>query len=91
MKARPPRQLHARVLEIDGERYAVFEWPLERGEGWRTLTSAELEIVELLREGLTDRDIATRRGRTRSTITKQIDSVFRKLGVQSRRELATRL
>ena len=91
MRARPPNGLGARVLEIEGERYVIFDWPLEGSEGWRALTSAELEILELLRQGLTDREIAERRGRTRSTITKQIDSVFRKLGVQSRRELVSRL
>ncbi len=91
MRARPPQALGARVLDIDGDRYVVFEWPLAQREGWCALTAAELEILELLREGRTDREIAERRGRTRSTITKQIDSVFRKLGVQSRRELATRV
>ena len=91
MRARPPPHLRASVMELDGQRYVMFEWPLEARDGWRTLTAAELEIIELLREGLTDRQIAERRGRTRSTITKQIDAVFRKLGVQSRRELASRL
>jgi DNA-binding NarL/FixJ family response regulator len=90
MRAQPPRALRAHLLEMNGDRYAVFEWPLDEREGWNALTVAELEIVELLRQGLKDREIALRRGRTRSTVTKQIDSVFRKLGVQSRRELAAR-
>jgi DNA-binding NarL/FixJ family response regulator len=90
MKARAPASLRVRTVELEGERYAVFEWPMAACEGWCALSPAELEIAEMLREGLSDREIAQRRGRPRSTITKQVASVFRKLGVQSRRELAAR-
>lgn len=86
-----PPDLRAEVLVIDGVRYAVLSHALPAGEGRAALTPTELELVDLLIEGLSDREIATRRGRSRSTITKQIASVYRKLGVRSRRELIAQL
>lgn len=86
----PPRELRAYELRFGGERYVVFEHPLGAAEGRRGLTPAEREIVSLLEEGLSDREIAQRRSVTRGTLTKQVHSIFRKLGVRSRRELLAR-
>ncbi|MBX7190745.1 MAG: helix-turn-helix transcriptional regulator [Sandaracinaceae bacterium] len=85
-----PRGLRAYEVELDGVRHLVFEHVLDATEGRRGLSQAEREIVALLEEGLSDREIGLRRGVTRSTLTKQIQSIFRKLGVSSRRELLAR-
>lgn len=79
-------------LEVDDEAYVVFCWTPGRGpqRGRRlpaSLSPAERAVLSLLLENLGDAAIASLRGTTRSTVTKQIDAIFRKLGVRSRREL----
>lgn len=86
-----PSDLSAHIIERGGTRYAVFSFSMKRDEGLRALTPSELAVVELLRKGLSDNAIAAQRGTTRSTITKQVASIFRKLGVRSRRELLAHL
>ena len=82
--------MRAYELVVGGVRHVVFEHALDPAEGRRGLSEAEREIVVLLEEGLSDRQIGLRRGVTRSTLTKQVQSIFRKLGVRSRRELLAR-
>lgn len=53
----------------------------------RALTEAEAAVLCLLFAGLPDREIAELRASTRGTVTKQIDAIFKKVGVGSRREL----
>lgn len=55
------------------------------------LTDAERDVVAHLIAGSTNADIAARRGTSVSTAATQIQSVYRKLGVSSRSELAARL
>ncbi|MCA9613033.1 MAG: helix-turn-helix transcriptional regulator [Sandaracinus sp.] len=55
------------------------------------LTEAEWEVARLAADGLSNAAIADRRGTTVRTVSKQLDSAYRKLGVSSRRELAVRL
>jgi len=59
--------------------------------GSSALTEAEWAVVQLASTGLTNAAIAERRGTTARTVSKQLDSAYRKLGVSSRRELAVRL
>lgn len=59
--------------------------------GGSALTEAEWAVVQLAGTGLTNAAIAERRGTTARTVSKQLDSAYRKLGVSSRRELAVRL
>lgn len=59
--------------------------------GGAALTEAEWAVVQLAGTGLTNAAIAERRGTTARTVSKQLDSAYRKLGVSSRRELAVRL
>ncbi len=89
--AGPRKPTAVQELQVDGERYLVFSWELQGAEGLRSLTRAELEVLTLLREGLSDQEICNRRDVKRSTLTKQIDRVYKKLGVTSRRELLSRL
>jgi DNA-binding CsgD family transcriptional regulator len=53
-----------------------------------SLTPAEREVVALLGEGLSNQAIAKRRGTSVNTVGNQIGTVFDKLGVASRFELA---
>lgn len=55
------------------------------------LTPTERNIVHAALRGMTDRQIASTRGRSPRTVANQLRSIFRKLGVQSRAELAARV
>lgn len=48
------------------------------------LTPRELEVLRLVVEGLTDREIATTLYVARRTVSKHVESILRKLGVSSR-------
>jgi DNA-binding CsgD family transcriptional regulator len=52
------------------------------------LTGAEAEVAALALTGLTTPQIAARRGVAVSTVRKQLEAGYRKLGVGSRAELA---
>lgn len=56
--------------------------------GWESLTPAELRVAELVAEGLTNPAIASRLFVSRNTVQTQLASVFRKLGVHSRAQVA---
>jgi DNA-binding CsgD family transcriptional regulator len=55
------------------------------------LTSAERIVAMLAAEGLSTLAIASRRGTSLRTVSNQLASIYEKLGVQSRVELAARL
>lgn len=55
-----------------------------------TLTHREQEIVELLRRGCTNKEIAKQLGVMEDTVKKHLQSVFRKLGVRRRALVALR-
>ncbi|MCC6623577.1 MAG: helix-turn-helix transcriptional regulator [Deltaproteobacteria bacterium] len=54
-----------------------------------TLTQAERAVLTLLREGLTNADIARLRSTSPNTIANQVASILRKTGASGRRALAT--
>lgn len=54
-----------------------------------TLTPAELEVLALVRNGLTNAAIAQQRVRSRRTVANQLASLLRKTGSDSRRALAS--
>ena len=56
--------------------------------GWENLTPTEVEVVRLVREGLTNPAIAERMLITRGTVKVHLSHIFTKLGVTSRSELA---
>ena len=63
----------------------------ERGRpalGWASLTPSELEVVRLVRQHLTNPQIAARLFVSRATIKTHLIHVFAKLGVTSRSQLA---
>jgi DNA-binding NarL/FixJ family response regulator len=56
--------------------------------GWGSLTPAELDVVRLLREGLANKDIATRLFVSPRTVQAHLTHVYTKLGLTSRVQLA---
>jgi pimeloyl-ACP methyl ester carboxylesterase/DNA-binding CsgD family transcriptional regulator len=56
--------------------------------GWESLTEAELDVVRLLTEGLTNQQIATRLYVSPRTVQTHVAHVFAKLGVSRRTEVA---
>jgi len=56
--------------------------------GWESLTEAELDVVRLVTEGLTNQEIATRLYVSPRTVQTHLAHVFAKLGVSRRSEVA---
>jgi predicted ATPase/class 3 adenylate cyclase/DNA-binding CsgD family transcriptional regulator len=56
--------------------------------GWASLTPAELDVVRLVAEGFTNKDVATRLFISPRTVQAHLAHVFAKLGVTSRMQLA---
>ena len=62
----------------------------ERAASAPSLTPRERELVELVRQGLRNRDIAAQLGVTEGTVKVYLHAIFDKLGVDNRTELAMR-
>jgi DNA-binding CsgD family transcriptional regulator len=56
--------------------------------GWDSLTPTELRMAACVTEGLSNPQIAERMFITRRTVTTHLTSIYRKLGVSGRAELA---
>src|SRR5215218_3459293 len=57
--------------------------------GWASLTPAELEVVRLVADGLSNPEIGGRLFMSRGTVKTHLSHVYAKLGVANRTELAT--
>lgn len=68
----------------------VFELPPEETESLVALSPAEREVIQAVLRGHSSARIAHDRQRSARTVALQTGSAFRKLGVQSRRELLMR-
>lgn len=66
----------------------MAESPVTGARGWDSLTDAELRVIRLVMEGLTNPQIAGRLFVSAQTVKTHMKNVFRKLGVSSRAELA---
>lgn len=89
LSAMPPG-LTAETIELHGETLVLFSFP-EPPAATDMLTDAERGIVHLLLQGLTTAQIASARGVANATVSSQLQSIYRKLGVTSRAELAGKL
>jgi DNA-binding NarL/FixJ family response regulator len=83
----PPPELLAYEIE-PGKVLFVHPLPKARVEG---LTSAEEEVLAFLLDGYDNASIAAARGTSARTTANQVASIFRKLGVASRAELAAKI
>lgn len=89
-KARP--RLEVSVLHLDEVKLVVFGIPAEvDAAGASELTPAERDVVRLVLDGCSNREIAERRGCSAKTVANQLRAVYQKLGIASRFELAARL
>jgi DNA-binding NarL/FixJ family response regulator len=92
----PPPGL--RLFQGTGEQagYAVLVFPTSPRRSQleneiEALTTAERSVVNLLLEGLSNEAIAAHRRTSVRTVANQIQSIYRKLCVNSRTELAARV
>jgi DNA-binding NarL/FixJ family response regulator len=83
-----PPGLTIEIVEVGGEALVVFELPRVRPS---SLSEAETCVVNLVLQGLTTAQIAVVRDVARATIASQLQSIYRKLGVASRAELACKM
>jgi len=83
-----PRDLQALTFRVGEDEFVVLSFPLGPTELPPDLTPVERGVVEAVLQGKTNADIARERGRSPRTIANQVATVFKKLGVRSRRELA---
>jgi DNA-binding CsgD family transcriptional regulator len=72
----------------DGRRGPTRARPPRPPVGWPSLTDAELPVVRLAGQGLTNAQIAARLFLSRYTVETHLKHAFAKLGVESRAELA---
>lgn len=88
-----PAGARAKLAEVAfaGERLLVGAYPLVDEAAVALLSDAEREVVALIVVGSTNAHIATQRGTSQRTVANQVQSIFRKLAVRSRGELAVRL
>lgn len=66
---------------------AAFAFPVPRADLPGSVTVAEREVLRGLLEGYRNEDIADARGTSARTVANQVTSLYRKLGVNARREL----
>ncbi len=74
-------------MRVGGEDIIVLSVPLPKLHYPGGTTRAEQEIIDLVLEGLTAKEIAERRGASLRTVTTQLGSIFRRAGVNSQAEL----
>ena len=55
--------------------------------GWDSLTDSELKVINLIAEGVTNRDVAAQVHLSPHTVKTHIRNAFAKLGINSRAEL----
>lgn len=82
---------HVTRMVVGGMELAVISLPSPHTDGLTALTASEREVAELILAGCSNRHIARERGTSERTVANQVQSIFRKLGVVSRAELAAKL
>lgn len=80
----------AASIALGRNRLIVLEIPLAK-EPPVELTEAEGEIASMLLLGATNQEIADRRGTSVNTVHNQVASIFAKVDVNSRAELARKM
>jgi len=78
-------QFHRELSAFLGDHPSAIAAPREAG-----LTAAETEVFHLLAEGLDNRSIARRLGKSEKTVRNQVSVILSKLGVQSRAQAIVR-
>ncbi|MCC6665463.1 MAG: helix-turn-helix transcriptional regulator [Polyangiaceae bacterium] len=84
----PPSGLRASSFTLGEAEFLVLSYPAEVPALPENLTTTEQAVATGLLAGLSNREIALRRGVAVRTVANQVASVLRKAGVRSRFELA---
>jgi DNA-binding NarL/FixJ family response regulator len=79
------------IVDCEGEPRLVLSFPLCPPHWPESLSPAERAVAELVMNGASNAEIATARGTSSRTVANQIATIFQKLGVSSRVELAARI
>jgi DNA-binding NarL/FixJ family response regulator len=87
----PPTGAVACDVSFDGDDYATLALKTPKWRTPRGLTEAERAVAFALLGGATKEQVARERGTSTRTVANQITSIFAKLGVTSRIDLAIRL
>ncbi len=74
------------ILFTQGQRRRAKDWRENVQVVWETLTPREREVLRLLKEGLSNREIAEHLHIVEKTVEKHIGEILGKLGVASRTE-----
>ncbi len=85
--------MRATRLDLGDGEMVIFSYPVPgptHAADLARLTAAERAVLALLLAGQTNAEVAVKRRRSARTVGKQIDAIYRKLGVHSRGELAAR-
>ncbi|HTQ05059.1 MAG TPA: helix-turn-helix transcriptional regulator [Polyangiaceae bacterium] len=85
--APPPPDLAGRTFDSAGKRYAVL-WFSKPPGAQAVLTDAEREVAALVAAGRSNAEVARLRATSARTVANQLASIYAKLGVTSRGELA---
>jgi DNA-binding CsgD family transcriptional regulator len=80
-----------RAMREAGVRRAKWAATEKPATGWTSLTEAERRVAELIGSGHTNKSAATELGVSVNTVGTHLRSVFAKLGIQSRVQLANKM
>ena len=75
----------------DGQTVAILSFDVDDTDKTGELTSAERDVALLALAGKSNNEIAEARHCSVRTVANQLQSVFRKLGIRSRAELAAKV
>jgi len=90
-QGRAGKDVRVSELQVGGLELAVVSYPIAESELLVRLSKAEREVALLASAGCPSREIAARRGTSERTVANQLASIFKKLGLSSRAELARAL
>ncbi|MGE0790294.1 MAG: response regulator transcription factor [Sandaracinaceae bacterium] len=85
-----PRDIRVNRMDDVGPGLLVISVPLDERSAVDSLTPAERFVAYLAAHGATNAQIARRRATSARTVANQLASIFKKLRVGSRHELAAR-
>ncbi len=88
MRAVPDRNRALGRMRALGIRRGSREAHREAAFGWASLTVTEVRIAELVRDGLTNREIGTRMFVSPRTVQTHVSHILQKTGLRSRVEIA---
>jgi DNA-binding NarL/FixJ family response regulator len=95
LKASPPEMLLKSIRSVCEGQFWVGSEPItawtrtgQASSGGFGLTSREIEIISAIREGSSNREIASKLAISEETVKRHLSNIYAKLGVSSRLELA---